>query len=94
MRASYSNGLAQFYSDLTGFITRRAKRIRPLQVNGQVVTEAGARAREAIGHPFFSQLGDDFAEDAGRFATLLRSCTLTERGCPLSSKNTVRVPSA
>ena len=31
----------------------------------------GERAREAIGHPFFSQLGDDFAEDAGRFATLL-----------------------
>lgn len=30
LRASYTNGLTQVYSDLQSFITRRAKRIRPI----------------------------------------------------------------
>lgn len=30
LRSSYTNGLTQFYSDLQSFVTRRAKRIRPL----------------------------------------------------------------
>jgi geranylgeranyl diphosphate synthase type I len=30
LRAQYSNGLTQFYTDLQSFVTRRAKRIRPL----------------------------------------------------------------